>query len=62
MGITEKRLSGKDALITWGDSGIDLAVARLFLAEGADVAIIGRNQKTLRGAAAELGDEQSACR
>jgi NAD(P)-dependent dehydrogenase (short-subunit alcohol dehydrogenase family) len=49
-------LSGKDALITWGDSGIDLAVARLFLAEGADVAIIGRNQKTLRGAAAELGD------
>jgi len=56
MGITEKRLSGKDALITWGDSGIDLAVARLFLAEGADVAIIGRNQKTLRGAAAELGD------
>ena len=50
------RLTNKTALITGGNSGIGLATARLFLAEGARVAITGRNQKTLRAAAAELGD------
>lgn len=50
------RLANKTALITGGNSGIGLATARLFVAEGARVAITGRNQKTLRAAAAELGD------
>ena len=49
------RLKNKTALITGGNSGIGLAAARLFLAEGACVAITGRNQKTLDAAAAELG-------
>jgi NAD(P)-dependent dehydrogenase (short-subunit alcohol dehydrogenase family) len=50
------RLTNKTALITGGNSGIGLATARLFVAEGARVAITGRNQKTLRAAAADLGD------
>lgn len=45
------RLANKTALITGGNSGIGLATARLFVAEGARVAITGRNQKTLRAAA-----------
>jgi len=49
------RLGNKTAFITGGNSGIGLATARLFVAEGARVAITGRNQKTLDAAAQELG-------
>src|SRR6201982_1436880 len=49
------KLAGKKALITGGNSGIGLATARLFIAEGAQVAITGRDQKTLDEAVAELG-------
>ncbi|NBD24762.1 SDR family NAD(P)-dependent oxidoreductase [Paenibacillus glycinis] len=49
------KLDGKVALITGGSSGIGLTAARLFVAEGAKVAITGRNQATLNEAAAELG-------
>jgi NAD(P)-dependent dehydrogenase (short-subunit alcohol dehydrogenase family) len=49
------KLKAKTALITGGNSGIGLAVARLFIAEGARVAITGRNQTTLDAAAKELG-------
>ena len=49
------RLNGKVALITGGNSGIGLATARRFVAEGARVAIIGRNQQTMDTALAELG-------
>ena len=49
------KLAGKKALITGGNSGIGLATARLFVAEGAQVAITGRDQKTLDEAVAELG-------
>jgi NAD(P)-dependent dehydrogenase (short-subunit alcohol dehydrogenase family) len=49
------RLANKTAFITGGNSGIGLATARLFVAEGAKVAITGRNQATLEAAARELG-------
>jgi NAD(P)-dependent dehydrogenase (short-subunit alcohol dehydrogenase family) len=49
------KLQGKIALVTGGNSGIGLATARLFIAEGADVIITGRDQETLDSAAAELG-------
>ena len=55
-----KRLASKTALITGGNSGIGLATARLFVAEGARVIITGRNQATLEAAAKELGSNAFA--
>jgi NADP-dependent 3-hydroxy acid dehydrogenase YdfG len=48
------KLTGKRTLVTGGGSGIGLAVARLFLREGAKVAITGRDEAKLRRAADEL--------
>jgi NAD(P)-dependent dehydrogenase (short-subunit alcohol dehydrogenase family) len=56
------RLAGKTALITGGNSGIGLAAARAFIAQGAKVAITGRNQQTLDEAANELGPNVLALR
>lgn len=52
-----KRLEGKRALITGGTTGIGLATARRFVAEGARVAITGKNPETLAAARKELGAE-----
>jgi NAD(P)-dependent dehydrogenase (short-subunit alcohol dehydrogenase family) len=49
------RLANKTAFITGGNSGIGLATARLFVAEGARVAVTGRNAATLEAVANELG-------
>lgn len=49
-----QRLVGTRALVTGGGSGIGLATARQLLAEGARVAITGRNEAKLRQAAAAL--------
>ena len=51
------KLAGKRALVTGGNSGIGLATARLFISEGAEVAITGRDQQTLDEAVAELGSK-----
>jgi NAD(P)-dependent dehydrogenase (short-subunit alcohol dehydrogenase family) len=50
-----KRLEGKVAVVTGGNSGIGLASAQRLKEEGARVAISGRNQKTLDEATALLG-------
>jgi len=52
-----KRLEGKVAVVTGGNSGIGLATAKQFRDEGAHVAISGRSQKTLDEAAGELGKD-----
>src|SRR3984893_8811887 len=52
-----KRLEGKVALVTGGNSGIGLTTARRFRDEGARVAISGRNQKTLDEAVKTLGKD-----
>lgn len=50
-----KKLSGKTAVITGGNSGIGFAVAQAFVAEGARVAILGRRQGAVDDAVAQLG-------
>lgn len=51
-----KRFEGKTVVITGGNSGIGLATAKLFHDEGAQVAISGRDQKTLDEAVKAIGD------
>jgi NAD(P)-dependent dehydrogenase (short-subunit alcohol dehydrogenase family) len=49
-------LEGKVALVTGGNSGIGLATARAFHANGAKVVISGRNRNTLEEVAHQMGD------
>src|SRR5579871_1781994 len=49
------KLDGKIAVITGGNSGIGLGVAIRFAAEGAKVAITGRNQDTIDQALRQIG-------
>lgn len=56
------KLENRVAVITGGNSGIGLATAREFVANGAKVAIFGRQHQTLEQAAGELGSRSNCCR
>lgn len=56
------KLQGKIAVVTGGNSGIGLATAQTFVAEGATVVIVGRDQGSLDQAAKALGEKATAMR
>ena len=53
--LITKRLDGKIALITGGNSGIGLSTAKQFVNEGAYVFITGRRDTELAAAVKEIG-------
>jgi 2-dehydro-3-deoxy-L-rhamnonate dehydrogenase (NAD+) len=57
---TSERFKGMTAIITGGASGIGLAVARRFVAEGGEVTLWDLDQKRLDAAVGELGPQSRA--
>ena len=49
------KLTGKTAVVTGGNSGIGLATAKVFVDEGANVVLFGRDAATLDRAVTALG-------
>lgn len=57
-----RSLEGKVAVVTGGNSGIGLATARAFHANGANVVISGRDRESLEAITRQLGDNLLAVR
>lgn len=56
MSHQERLLSGEVAIVTGGTQGIGRAIGAEFLAQGASVAVAGRDAERARKVAAEIGD------
>lgn len=54
-----RALEGKIAIVTGGSTGIGLAIAKRFVAEGAKVTITSRREAELNAAVAEIGTSAS---
>jgi NAD(P)-dependent dehydrogenase (short-subunit alcohol dehydrogenase family) len=57
-----KALEGKVAVVTGGSTGIGLATAQLFAAEGAFVFLTGRRENELQEAVKQIGNQVTAVR
>lgn len=57
-----KELQDSVAIVTGGTTGIGLAVAKRFVAEGAEVYVTGRRQETLDAAVADIGEHAHGIR
>jgi NAD(P)-dependent dehydrogenase (short-subunit alcohol dehydrogenase family) len=57
-----RKLAGKIALVTGGTSGLGLATAKRFVAEGATVVVTGRRAAELDAAVADLGGSATGVR
>jgi NAD(P)-dependent dehydrogenase (short-subunit alcohol dehydrogenase family) len=60
MNANAQKLADKVAVVTGGNSGIGLATAKRFAAEGAYVFITGRRQNELDAAVKEIGENVTA--
>lgn len=55
--LDQFKLDGRVALVTGGAGGLGLVFARALAGAGADVALLGRNERNAREAAASVGEE-----
>lgn len=53
------RIDGQRAVVTGGGSGLGLGIAKVFVEAGAEVIIIGRDERKLREAQQQLGEHCS---
>lgn len=60
MSNNQRRFENKTVLVTGGNSGIGLAAAERFAAEGAQLIITGRDEKTLQEARQKIGENATA--
>ncbi|HET6558761.1 MAG TPA: SDR family oxidoreductase [Prolixibacteraceae bacterium] len=58
--MTEKSLAGKNLVIIGGTTGMGLSAAKIFIRNGANVIIVGRNEESASDALKLLGEQAEA--